>query len=118
MELENTSQVTNYKHIPANQRSIQFTPSSTATTFQQAERLVRPNTDSDHESMEKELETFEKGCHVRTKQIITRKEKKALTGVVEGVGVVLETVVVSVQVVRRKAKKIYRRRQAFTKSIY
>jgi len=63
-EFGSTFQVTNYTHIPASQKSIQFTPGGTTTTFAQAERLVPPNAESDNESMEEELETLERTHHM------------------------------------------------------
>ena len=64
MELQNTFQVTNYTHIPADRRSIQFTPGGTTTTFEPAEELVPPTVESDDDSVEEELETLERACHV------------------------------------------------------
>ena len=46
MELQNTFQVTNYTHIPVDQRSIQFTPGGTTTTFEPAEGLVPSTVES------------------------------------------------------------------------
>jgi len=68
MGLENTFQVVNYAHIPADQRSIQFTPGGTATTFETTqdleEGLLVPDVESDNESIEEELETLERSCHI------------------------------------------------------
>ena len=64
MELQNTFQVTNYTHIPADQRSIQFTPGGTTTRVEPAQELVPPTVESDDESVEEELETLERAGHV------------------------------------------------------
>lgn len=64
MELQNTFQVTKYTQIPADQRSIQFTRGGTTTTFEPAEELVPSTLESDNESVEEELETLERACHV------------------------------------------------------
>ena len=64
MESENTFQVANYRHIPADQWSIQFTPGGTAITIETTQALdeefVVPDPESDDESIEEELEMLER----------------------------------------------------------